>query len=133
MNQLREALVEREDKITDQERARAYRDAIDIEGIVRTGDKITFTRAYAAQAERLADEIGVTQACARTLMSEQFGTIEGIAIQDWGKELDAENYQAQVEREKAQRASQEADPKPSRAMGRANGASRGRTGPSVDR
>lgn len=129
MNQLRERLAEREEKLGPAEKARALTQVLAIPGIVEVGDKLTFNRVLAAQAEDYADSQGITQAKARSLMAEAFEKAEGKSLYDWGKELDQQHYTAQVEAERAERAtfveSDRSGDAPARPRGRV------RNGPSL--
>lgn len=110
MNQMREGLAEREDKITDDNRAQAYSRACAIGDLMETGVKVTFNRAYAHQAQQLGSEIGVTDACAKRLMREEFASAEGSELIDWGKELDETIYRPQIDAEKNERAAPREEP-----------------------
>jgi hypothetical protein len=130
MNQLREELVKREDAITDEHRAQAYARACDIGDMMENGVKLSFHRAYTHQAQQLAGEMQVTDACAKRLMHEEFKAAEGSELYDWGKELEERFYRPQIDAEKAERT--ERDPsrgeeKGARQTGRSS--YRTRTGP----
>lgn len=137
MNQMREALVEREKSITDSHRNDAYQRACEIGQMIEHGDKMSFNRAYSHQAGRLAQEIGITDAAAKGLMKDEFKTVEGSELFDWGKELEERFYRPQIEAEKQERdASMErhnesSRPEPSRQSQRT--VTRTRTGPSGPR
>jgi len=103
MNQMREGLIEREQAITDDQRQQAYQYACDIGDMMQQGNKLTFHRACASQAQTLAGEMGVTDVAARRIMSEEFNAAEGSQLHEWGKELDEQFYRPQVEAEKSQR------------------------------
>lgn len=130
MNQLRERLIQREESLTPAEKSRALTFAAEIGGIVEVGDKLTFNRVLAEQAQRYGDELGITHTKARGLMAEAFEASEGRSIYDWGKELDQRFFQAQVDAEKSERSTfvenaQGGEKTPSR------GRARSRTGPSM--
>jgi len=72
MNQLRETLAEREEKLPPQSKTLAVDYARAVGPMVRDGDKISFNRAYAHQAQRFAGEIGITDTGAKRLMREEF-------------------------------------------------------------
>ena len=103
MNQMRENLVEREQSLSDDQRQQAYQAACDIAPMMEQGDKMAFHRACSTQAQKLAEEFGITDAAARRTMSEEFKAAEGIELYDWGKELDEQFYRPQIEAEKAER------------------------------
>lgn len=100
MNGLREGLIEREEKLTEDEVARGYDHALSIGEMVEKGDKLTFNRALAHKSEQYAKDLGITHIKARSLMAEQFEAAEGQSLYDWGKQLDEDNYRAQIEAEK---------------------------------
>jgi hypothetical protein len=103
MNQMREELAKREEAITDDHRAQAYSQACAIGELMEHGVKMSFHRAYAHQAQQLGEQIGVTDACAKRLMREEFATIENVELQVWGKELDEQFYRPQIDAEKSER------------------------------
>jgi len=103
MNQLREQLVQREESLTPTEKSRGLIFGAEIAGIVEVGDKLTFNRVLAEQAERYGDELGITHAKARGIIAEAFEAVEDSSIYDWGKELDKRFFQAQVDAQKAER------------------------------
>lgn len=110
MNQMREGLVEREGQVSDLHRAEAYSRACAIGDMMETGVKLTFNRAYAHQALKLASEIGVTDNCAKRLMREEFAAAEGSELMDWGKELDETIYRPQIDAEKSERSAVHDEP-----------------------
>ena len=107
MNQMREDLAKREERISDDMRAAAYQAACAIGDRVDKGDKLTFFRAMTTEAQSLAGAFGITDAAARRLMAEEFKAIEGTELADWGKELDERYYKAQIEAEKVGRSQTE--------------------------
>lgn len=125
MNQMREKLVEREEKLTKDARETAYRHAMRIGERVEVGDKMTFYRAYAFEAQELGAELGITDAAAKNLMRESFKESQKRELFEWGKELDETYFRPQIEAEAKTRA-QTADDKehsaedgqPSRVKGR---------------
>lgn len=103
MNQLREGLAERETKIGEEARE-LVADRIEAMGkAIREGDKMTFHRAYAQEAQVLAEDLGVTDAYAKRIMKEEFATRENGDLYQWGKELEDRYYRPQIEAEKAER------------------------------
>ena len=104
MNGLREELMQREESLSEGEMARGHDMALSVGDMVETGNKLTFNRALAHQSEAFATELGVTHAKARSLMSEQFEAQEGGSFYEWGKALDQDNYRAQIDAEKEDRA-----------------------------
>ncbi len=121
MNQMREALIKREDtllgregksspdqkavepQISDSEKQRAYHAAMDVGGMIEKGDKIAFYRAYTHQSSELAQELGITENGAKVLMKDQFEQIEKNDIYKWGKELEEKYYRPQIKAEQEAR------------------------------
>ena len=113
MNQMREALADREQKLTDQDRQNAYQCACNIGPMIENGNKMSFNRAFAHQAQSLAGELGITDAAAKNLMKEEFKAVEESELYDWGKELEEHFYRPQIEAEKQRRDRPEPDPESS--------------------
>ncbi len=128
MNQMREGLAEREDAVTDDHRAKAYSQACGIGDVMEQGVKVTFNRAFAQQAQQLAGEIGVTDACAKRLMREEFAAAEESELADWGKELDETVYRPQIDAEKSERTAAREEPE-RRSRTAARTTHRSRSGP----
>ncbi|MCP4184978.1 MAG: hypothetical protein GY761_16965, partial [Hyphomicrobiales bacterium] len=103
MNQMREGLMEREQKLTDVQRKDALGHAREVGQMIEQGNKMPFHRAYAHQAQILADNLDITDAGAKTLMKEEFKASEGKELYDWGKEQEEKFYRPQIEAEKQQR------------------------------
>jgi hypothetical protein len=106
MNEMREGLLEREQKLTDVQRQKAYEAACDIGDMMEKGDKLTSHRACSMQAEGLARDFDITDAGARRTMADEFNAAEGMELNEWGKELDEKFYRPQIEAEKAEREKQ---------------------------
>lgn len=106
MNQMRETLMERETKLPAQHKSLAVDYAKAVGGMIRDGDKISFNRAFAHQAQRFAGDLGITDAGAKRLMREEFTAAERRDFYDWGKEVETQFYRPQIEAEK-QKATQE--------------------------
>ncbi|MFG1339971.1 hypothetical protein [Xanthobacter autotrophicus] len=104
MNQMREDMAKREEAVTDTQRAEAYARACAIGELMADSPKMSFHRAFTHQARQLGEAMGVTDACARRLMREEFAAAEGSELQAWGKELDETIYRPQIEAEKSERA-----------------------------
>lgn len=126
MNDMRKELVGREDNLPDQARQSAYNHATGLGDLIENGDKISFNRAFAQQAQTLATELQITDIGAKRLMSDEFKAAEGSELYDWGKELEEQFYRPQIEAEKQQRQAQQ-----TRGTGssRSGAMRRGRTGP----
>ena len=106
MNDMRKAFAERAEKLTEEQRQGAYQYAVDIGAIMESGNKLSFNRTFAHQAQSLGQELGVTDAYAKSLMIEEFRAVENAELFDWGKELDEQFYRPQIEAEKAEREAQ---------------------------
>lgn len=104
MNQLRETLMKHEEALSDTDLAQGYEHAVRIGERVERGDKMAFSRAYATEAQAMARKLGVTDSFARRVMTEEFQAAETMKLADWGKELDTQHFQPQIEAEKEQRA-----------------------------
>lgn len=104
MNELRETFVHREESLSGQQKQSAFAYAADVGSMIEHGDKISFHRAYSAQATSLASELNITDLGAKRLMSEQFQAVQGEKLYDWGKAKEQEFYRPQIEAEKAHRA-----------------------------
>lgn len=107
MNELRKELVEREDNLTEQARQSAYNHATGLGDLIENGDKMSFNRAFAQQAQTLATELQITDIGAKRLMSDEFKSAEGSELYDWGKELEEQFFRPQIKAEKQQREAQQ--------------------------
>ena len=110
MNQMREALMENEQKLFDREnnsaeaeRQKAYMAANEVGRMVKEGTKMTFNRAFAHQAAQLANELNITDVGAKKFIDEVFEETENQPFREYGKELDEKYYRPQIEAEKQQR------------------------------
>ncbi len=103
MNQMREALVKREEALTDTQKRGVHIHAVEVGRMIQEGNKMPFHRAYAHQARELAIELKITETGAKKLMKEEFKNIEGKELYDVGKELEEKYYRPQIEAEKQQR------------------------------
>lgn len=108
MNQMREDLAEREEKLPAKTKKLAFDYAHAIGPMIAEGTKINFNRAFAHQAQAMASELGITDAGAKRLMKEEFKAAENRELYDWGKEMEEKFYKPQIEaeRQKAQERSQ---------------------------
>ena len=112
MNQMRESLMEREQKLFDRkndpetgeipENQNAYMAATNIGRMVEEGNKISFHRAFSHEAAGLANDLDITDVGARKLMSEAFEDSEGRELREWGKELDEKYFRPQIKAEQKQ-------------------------------
>lgn len=103
MNDMRQALMEREEKLTPEQTGTAHEYAVGVGDLIENGYKMTFHRAYAHQAGQLANELKITDAGAKRLMRDEFKAVEGSELYEWGKELEEKFYRPQVEAEKQER------------------------------
>jgi hypothetical protein len=103
MNQRREALADRETKIGEESRELVADRIEAMAKAIREGNKMTFHRAYAQEAQVLAEDLGVTHVAAKRFMKEEFQAREKSDLYDWGKELEDRYYRPQIDAEKAER------------------------------
>jgi hypothetical protein len=103
MNQMREALAEREQKLPPKEKSLALEYARAVGTMIQEGDKINFNRAFSHQAQQLAGELRITDAGAKRLMKEEFAAVEDRDLYEVGKELEGQFYKPQIEAEKESR------------------------------
>ena len=103
MNEMRKQLADAADRLTDEQKQTAYDHVCEIGDIVQHGNKKSFYRAFCDKGQLLATQFGVTDACAKSLMVEEFRANEGSELFDWGKELDQAFYRPQIEAEKQER------------------------------
>lgn len=100
MNEMREALVEREEKLTDHQKRSAFDYASGVGDMIETGNKISFNRAFTHQAQALATELGITDVGAKRLMKDAFSAASGKDLYEHGKALEEKFYRPQIEAEK---------------------------------
>jgi hypothetical protein len=117
MNQMREQLLEREEKLTPAQTKLGYDYALAVGEMIEKGDKINFNRAFAHQGQEMARELDITDAGGKRIMKDEFKAAEGSELYDWGKELEERFYRPQIEAEKQR----------SRDNGDGNGGSRSRS------
>lgn len=110
MNAMREELKQNEDKLFDRasnpaeaEKQKAHEAVMATSEMVQHGTKITFNRALAHHAAPLARELGITDMGAKKLMAETLQEREGRDLYEFGKQLDVQYFQPQIEVEKLQR------------------------------
>lgn len=104
MNQMREALAEREAKLTDVEAARVLDHALAVGRMMENGGAIPFHRAFAHQGQLLGRDLGITDATAKRFMKEAFKETRGEELYDWGKALEEKHFKPKIEAEKARSA-----------------------------
>ncbi len=126
MNQMRESLANNLEAINDDNRSQAYQSACDIGDIMENGDKLTFNRVLASQAQSLAKEFGITDIAARRIMSDEFDKVEGSKLYDWGKELDEQFFRPQINAEKQQREADQSSNGRTRTRTKSNSTGRSR-------
>lgn len=100
MNQMREQLLEREDKLKPEQVKLGYDYALAVGEMIEKGDKINFNRAFAHQGQEYARELDITDAGAKRIMKDEFKAAENADLYDWGKKLEDEFYRPQIEAEK---------------------------------
>mgnify|MGYP001070008455 FL=1 len=100
MNEMREELIAREEKLTVGQKKAAYEYALGVGEMIEKGDKISFHRAFAHQGQELAKELDITDAGAKRLMKEEFKAAEGSEFYEWAKDLEEKFFRPQIEAEK---------------------------------
>lgn len=103
MNQMREGLLAREEKLTEAQKKTALVHAVAVGDMIEQGNKITFHRAYAHHGQALADELDITDAGAKRLIKDAFKEAHGTDFYEWGKEIEEKFYRPQIEAERQQR------------------------------
>ncbi|MGE0279578.1 MAG: hypothetical protein AB7P20_03045 [Rhizobiaceae bacterium] len=103
MNQMREQLAEREEKLTPVQKRGAYQYAEAVGEMIQNGDKISFYRAYAHCGKAFAEDLGITHAGAKRLIKEEFQAAGKGDFYEWGKAIEEQFYRPQVEAERKQR------------------------------
>ena len=103
MNELRESFQQREESLTEEQRKAALPYAVEVGVMIESGDKISFSRAFAHQAKDFATKLNITDLGAKRIMSEQFQSVRGEKFYDWGKAQEERFYRPQIEAEKAER------------------------------
>ncbi len=133
MNDMHKAFAERAEKLTQEQRESAYQYAVEVGTLIEQGNKISFNRAFAHQAQFLAQELGITDAYAKSLMIDEFRAVENAELYDWGKELEEQFYRPQIEAEKAEReAARSRGRSRERSSGDGEAPSRGRSSGTAD-
>ena len=103
MNQMRENLMQREDAVRDIAHDQALTHARGIENLISEGDTMPFYKAYDRQSAKLANDLGITQAGAKTMMKEAYRKAEDRELYDTGKALEDKYHKPKVEAERAAR------------------------------
>ncbi len=103
MNKMREGFRDRANNLTNDQIDDALPHAKEIGKMIEQGNKISFNRAYAHQAQNLADKHHITDAHAKTIMQQTFKASEDTELYDWGKAQEKQFYTPQIEAEKQQR------------------------------
>lgn len=109
MNQMRENLIEREQRITDEEKRAGYEHAMAAGRLVENGPMMPFYRAFCQEAQAFAATLGVTDAFAKAVIAAEFKAAERTELSDWGKELEDRFFRPQIEAEKKKRNGSEAE------------------------
>jgi len=103
MNQMREGLMGREQKLDKSAVEAAIAHARDVGRLIKEGETMPFYRAYDDRAVQLARELKITESGAKTLMKDSFREQEGKELYDWGKAIEKEFHTSKMEAEKAER------------------------------
>ena len=103
MNQMREGFVKREAEVKDSAREPALVQARSIGKLIVDGETMPFYRAYDQASAKLAEEFGITQSAAKTMMKEAFREVEGKDLYQAAKALEDQHHRPKVEAEQAKR------------------------------
>ena len=103
MNEMRKSLMEREQNLSADERRIGAANASEVGNLIKNGNKISFNRAYAHQAQNLGQYLGITDKGAKSLMKEEFKIGHGEDFYEWGKEIEKKHYRPQIEAERQAR------------------------------
>ena len=111
MNEMRQMFADREESLSETQKRAALPYAKEIGPMIENGDKISFHRAYAAQAKNCATELNITDLGAKRIMSEKFEEAHGLPLYDWGKDHETRFYKPQIEALKQERKQQQSQKK----------------------
>lgn len=103
MNQMREGFLQRETEVKDSAREQALVQARSIGKRIAEGETMPFYRAYDQASGKLAEDLGITQAAAKTLMKDAYREVEGKELYETGKALEDQHHRPRVEAEQAKR------------------------------
>ena len=103
MNQMREDLKAREDKIKDSAKEQAIIHARRIEPLIRDGDTMPFYQAYNQEASQMAKNFGITEAGAKMMMRDAYRDVEGRELYETGKALEEKYHRPKQEFERQSR------------------------------
>ena len=101
MNQMREALIAKDQTVMP-DQALPY--VQQITSLIQAGDTMPFYKALDQAAGEMANDLGITQKRAKTLMSDAHAQSQGRKLYDVGKELEATYHTPVAEAQKARRA-----------------------------
>lgn len=117
MNEMREALMEREAAVREQAKPEALTQTRAIEQMIRDGETMPFYRAYDTQARALSERFDITEAGAKSLMKESYREAEGRDLYETMKKTEETYHRPKVEAErKAREAAREAEAGPQQKM-----------------
>ena len=104
MNQMREAMMEREARLDDFASKEALRMAQAVPELVQLGETMPFFKAYDQQAHTLSEAFQITETRAKQMMTETFAAAEGKELYEVGKEVEERVHRPKVEAERRTRA-----------------------------
>lgn len=108
MNVMREGLKARLAELNPQQKEQIGQHIGEIEPMMRDGTLLCFNRVLSHVAAPIAKELNVTELGVTNVMREEFNRINpDKEFYDWGKELNKEIYQPQVEELKKARAAEQ--------------------------
>ena len=111
MNEMRQMFADREENLSEIKKSAALPYAKEIGPMIENGDKISFHRAYAAQAKSCATDLNITDLGAKRIMSKKFEEAHGQSLYEWGKDHETRFYKPQIEALKQARKSQQSQKK----------------------
>ena len=104
MNQTREALMERIDRLGDRaDKTRVLDHARSMESMIKDGPTLPFYQAFDIAGVTMAREFGITENAAKMLMKDSFEEAEGRELYTWGKDLEDRFHRPVAEAERAAR------------------------------
>lgn len=118
MNQAREGLIAAEKALPAHAKTRALACAESIEGLIQALPTQPFYMAYDRAGTSLAQEFGITQVAAKTMIKEAYQEHHGRDLYEHGKQVEDLHHRPVREAEIAAR---QADPQPARGMSRSQG------------
>lgn len=112
MNEMREALMAREETVRDLIKPDAFDHARRVEPLIREGETMPFYQAYDREGVALARKHGITETGAKSMMKEAYRDETGRSLYEDGKAAEKEHHLPRREAEKKERDAARRDQKP---------------------